>query len=67
MLLNYNANINIKASAGKENLTPLGYASAKGHYEVVKYMVENGANPEFKSKFFFWIFFQLTMSYLRFC
>ena len=54
MLLNYKANANIKASAGKENMTPLGYATSKGHYDVVKYLVENGAIPEFKSEWKNW-------------
>ena len=29
----------MKTSAGKENMTPLGYAAAKGHYEAVKLLV----------------------------
>ena len=49
MLVEYNANVNMKTSAGKENMTPLGYAAAKGHYEAVKLLVENGAKPELKS------------------
>ena len=31
-------------------MTALGYAAAKGHYDVVKLLIEKGANPELKSK-----------------
>ena len=50
VLLEYNADVNIKSSASQENMTPLGIAAAKGHYETVKFLHENGATPDLKSK-----------------
>ncbi|XP_066916228.1 poly [ADP-ribose] polymerase tankyrase-like [Clytia hemisphaerica] len=50
VLLEHNANVNIKSSAGQENMTPLGLAAAKGHYETVKFLHENGASPDLKMR-----------------
>lgn len=50
-LIGHGAKLDIQTGASTENMTPLGYAAAKGHYEVVKLLIENGAKPEFRSKY----------------
>ena len=48
-LLEHGAKIDIQTGAGKENMTALGYACQKGHYEVLKVLLERGAAPDKKS------------------
>lgn len=50
MLIELGASIDLQTGAGKENMTPLGFAAQKGHYDVVKLLVEKGASPDKKSE-----------------
>ena len=57
LLLEYKADVNFKTNANTNGMTALGLAAAKGHYDVVKYLIEDGgAKPELKSKFHFILF-----------
>lgn len=41
---------NIDIQDNKYNQTPLMYATANGHYDIVKILIENGANPNIYPK-----------------
>ena len=49
-LLDCGADIDIKTTAEKNNVTPLCYAAQKGHYDILKFLLERGASPDLKSK-----------------
>ena len=53
LLIEYKADVNLKTNASTNGMTALGLAAAKGHYDVVKYLIEDGsAKPELCCKCF---------------
>ena len=50
LLLSSNSGIKIDYP-GKNRMTPLMMAAKQGHFEIVKYLVENGAKIKQKDKF----------------
>ncbi len=46
MKLHYQKNLNVLNEHNDQNFTPLMYASENGKYEIVKFLLDNKANPD---------------------